>query len=58
MENEDSVDQQNTTDNRNSNDNQENNSRIDNNSCENDVFDDTDPNLRKDKKDPKRTLFY
>ena len=59
MENDENVDQQNTTDNRNSNDNQEKNSGLNDDSWENDIFDDTDPNLRKDKKkDPKRTLFY
>jgi hypothetical protein len=58
MENEDSTDQQNTIDNRNSNEEQEKKSAINTNSWENDIFDDTDPNLRKDKKDPKRKLFY
>jgi hypothetical protein len=58
MENEETADQQNTIDDRNSNEDQEKNSGINKNVWDHDIFDDTDPNLRKDKKDPKRTLFY
>lgn len=58
MENEESADQQNTTDNRSSSEKDEKTpSKIDN-AWEEDLFDDTNPNLRKEKKDPKGTLFY
>jgi hypothetical protein len=56
MENEESTDRQNTTD--NTNGNREDIPQESENSWKNDVFDETDPNLPNDRKDPKRTLFY
>jgi hypothetical protein len=60
MENEESTDRSNTKDDRTSFDieNQEKVPGKTDNPGKQDIFDDTDPNLRKEPKDPKRTLFY
>ncbi|HEY7160571.1 MAG TPA: hypothetical protein VH815_04895 [Acidobacteriota bacterium] len=60
MDNDESTDPRNNNDdNRLSNDDQEKVPGKKENSWEHDIFDDTDPNLRrKDPKDPKHTLFY
>jgi hypothetical protein len=60
MENNQSTDQSNTTDDRTpiEIENEEKVSDKTNNPWKHDIFDDTDPNKRKEPKDPKRTLFY
>ena len=58
MENEESVDQSNTTDDRTPNGNEEKVPGETDTPLKHDIFDDTDPNMRKEPKDPKRTLFY
>ncbi len=58
MENEQSTDQSNTTDDRTPIENEEKDSGKTDNLWKHDIFDDTDTNLRKEPKDPKRTLFY
>lgn len=57
MENEESDDQRNTTDNRKSNEDQDQAPRKNDDFWDNDL-DDTDPNVRRDKNDHKRKLFY
>lgn len=57
MENEESDDQRNTTDNRKSNEDQDQAPRKNDDFWDNDL-DDTDANVRRDKNDPTRKLFY
>jgi hypothetical protein len=59
MENEESANERNSSDNRQSNEDQEKGTGKKENTWHNDIFDDTDPDLRrKEPKDPKSTLFY
>ncbi|MCI0443174.1 hypothetical protein L0152_08150 [bacterium] len=60
MENEPSTDQSNTIDHRTpiEIENEEKVPGKTDNPWKQDIFDDTDTNLRKEPKDPKRTLFY
>jgi hypothetical protein len=58
MENKESTDQSNTTDDRTPMENEENVPGKTDNPLKPDIFDETDPNLRKEPKDPKHTLFY
>jgi hypothetical protein len=55
MEREETTDQQNPTQNRSSSESEK---KVPDNSWKNDVFDETDPNLDNEPKDPQRTLFY
>jgi hypothetical protein len=59
MDNDQGTDQRNSNDNRTSNEDQQKAPGKKENSWDNNIFDDTDPNLRrKEPKDPKDSLFY
>lgn len=58
IENEESADQSNTTDDRTPNGNEEKIPSKTDTPWKHDIFDDPDPNMRKEPKHPQRTLFY